>query len=58
MGWPVGLAGRAGRSGWLVGLAGVAGWCGWPVRLPVGLSVRQAGLEVELAFGLAVGKSG
>ena len=52
------MAGEDGRSGWSVGLAGWAGWLGWLVWLPVGLSVRQAGLEVELAFGLAVGKSG
>ena len=44
--------------GLLVGLVGRAGRLGWLVWLPVGLSVRQAGLEVELAFGLAVGKSG
>ena len=51
--------------------AGEDGRCGWPVRLPVGLLVRLAGLaagtkpagksgglEVELAFGPAFGKSG
>ena len=65
------LAGRAGRSGWSVGLVGWAGWCGWPVGLAgrdtgeaAGLAAgtepagKAGGLEVELAFGPAFGKSG